>query len=209
MFIPRIDAKLWQQPARCGYDNSNSAQDQMARSPTLPPHLNGPSPTRRMRGFEPAAGLVKDPVRAVGEARGFAVTRLLTAWPEIAGERLAQVTRPVKCGYGREGFGATLTLLVASAHAPTVQMELPRLKDRVNAVYGYAAVARITLTQTAASGFAEGQAQFSGAPKAALPEFAISPEAAEVAAPVRDDNLRSALEALAQNILNRRKTTKG
>ena len=162
-----------------------------------------------MRGFEPAAGLVKDPVRAVGEARGFAVTRLLTAWPEIAGESLARVTRPVKCGYGREGLGASLTLLVASAHAPMVQMELPRLKDRVNAAYGYAAISRIVLTQTAASGFAEGQAQFLGAPKPEPAPPAISPEAAAVAAPVRDEKLRSALEALAQNIFNRRKTTEG
>lgn len=162
-----------------------------------------------MRGFEPAAGLVKEPIRAVGEARGFAVTRLLTAWPEIAGEAMAQVTRPVKCGYGREGFGATLTLLVAAAHAPMVQMQLPRLKDRVNAAYGYAAIARITLTQTAASGFAEGQAQFLGAAKAAPEPMAISTEAAAVAAPVQDAGLRSALEALAQNILNRRKTTEG
>ena len=162
-----------------------------------------------MRGFEPAAGLVKDPIRAVGEARGFAVTRLLTAWPEIAGEAMARVTRPVKCGYGREGLGASLTLLVASAHAPMVQMELPRLKDRVNAVYGYAAISRIVLTQTAASGFAEGQALFTGAAKADTAPAAISPEAAAVAAPVQDEGLRTALETLAQNIFNRRKTTEG
>ncbi len=181
----------------------------MARSPSTPSRSAAPSPKRRMRGFEPAAGLVKEPVRAVGEARGFAVTRLLTAWPEIAGEALASVTRPVKCGFGREGLGASLTLLVASAHAPMVQMELPRLKDRVNAAYGYAAISRIVLTQTAASGFAEGQAQFLGAAKAAPAPFSISPEAAAVAAPVRDEGLRAALESLAQNILNRRKTTEG
>lgn len=163
-----------------------------------------------MRGFEPAAGLVKDPIRAVGEARGFAVARLLTAWPEIAGESVAQVTRPIKVGYGREGLGATLTLLVSSAHAPMVQMDLPRLKERVNAAYGYAAIARITLTQTAANGFAEGQAQFRGAPEtAARPTTPISPEAAGVVAETRDPDLRSALEALAQNIFNRRKTTEG
>lgn len=184
----------------------------MARSTpprSAAPKSAGPSPTRRMRGFEPAAGLVKEPIRAVGEARGFAVTRLLTGWPEIAGEHLACVTRPVKCGYGREGLGATLTLLVASAHAPMVQMELPRLKDRINAAYGYAAIARIALTQTAASGFAEGQAQFSGPSKVARAEVTISAEAAQVAAPVQDAGLRGALAALAQNILNRRKTTEG
>ena len=69
---------------------------------------------------------------------------MLTAWAEIAGEDIAAITRPVKIGYGREGMGATLTLLVAPAHAPMVQMDLPRLKDRVNAAYGYNAIARIT-----------------------------------------------------------------
>ncbi|MGL6210627.1 MAG: DUF721 domain-containing protein [Paracoccaceae bacterium] len=178
----------------------------MSRTPTP----RGPSPTRRMRGFEPAAGLVKDPIRAVSEKRGFAVARLLTHWPEIAGEAISRITRPVKVGYGREGFGATLTLLVASAHAPIVQMELPKLKERVNAAYGYAAIARITLTQTAATGFAEGQAEFTPAPKPAkTPDPNLIAEAAAVAAPVQDAGLRGALELLAQNVLNRRKTTEG
>jgi len=185
----------------------------MARptTPQTPPKSRMPSPTRRMRGFEPAAGFVKEPIRAVGEARGFAVARLLTHWPEIAGEATARVTRPVKVGYGREGLGATLTLLVSPAHAPMVQMDLPRLKDRVNAVYGYAAIYRITLTQTAATGFAEGQAQFTPAAKPAPPppDPGLIAKAAQVAAPVQDPSLRAALEAMAQNILNRRKTTEG
>jgi hypothetical protein len=176
----------------------------MARNPTTPL----PEPARRMRGFEPASGLLQQRIRAAGEQRGFAVTRLLTQWAEVAGADMAAITRPVKVGYGREGMGATLTLLVASAHAPMVQMDLPRLKDRVNAAYGYAAIARISLTQTAATGFAEGQASFTGAPKA-LPDPALQAEARAVAAPVKDDSLRAALEALTQNYLTRRKVTEG
>ncbi len=179
----------------------------MARSPQQPPR----DPERRLRGFEAASGLLQTRIRAAGEKRGFAATRLLTQWAEIAGAATAAVTRPVKIGYGREGMGATLTLLVAPAHAPMVQMDLPRLKDRVNAVYGYAAIARISLTQTASTGFAEGQAQFSPATvkPAAPPDPAIQATAAEVAAPVHDTDLRAALEALGQNILTRRKATEG
>lgn len=163
-------------------------------------------PSRRQRGFEPAAGLVKDSLRAAGERRGFAVSRLLTQWAEIVGEEIAASTRPVKVGYGREGLGATLTLLTTSAAAPVVQMEIPRIRDRVNACYGYAAIARIHLTQTAATGFAEGQAEFRPAPRAAAaPDPAITARAAETARDVRDGALRAALEALGQNILNRRK----
>ncbi|MGL5009893.1 MAG: DUF721 domain-containing protein [Paracoccaceae bacterium] len=173
----------------------------MARKP-LPP----PSPTRRMRGFEAASGFIKDPIRAVGESRGFAVTRLLTQWAEIVGENLALCTRPVKIGYGREGIGATLTLLTTSAQAPVVQMELPRIKDRVNACYGYAAISRISLTQTAPTGFAEGQAAFTPAPRPEpAPDPAIRAAATETAAGVQDTTLRAALETLAQNVLSRRK----
>ena len=169
-----------------------------------------PSPIRRMRGFEAAAGFVKDPIRAVGEARGFAVVRLLTHWAEVAGADLAKKTRPVKIGYGREGLGATLTLLVKPAEAPMVQMSLPALKDRVNAVYGYAAIARIHLTQTAPTGFADGQAEFNPAPKAtSITDPALRAKAADVADGVIDPSLRTALEALAQNILTRGKSEEG
>ena len=171
----------------------------MSRKP-----LPSPSAAHRMRGFEPAFGLRKDAVRAAGESRGFAVARLLTHWAEAVGEDMARKTRPVKIGYGKGGVGATLTLLVKAAEAPMVQMDLPRLKDRVNAVYGYAAISHIHLTQTAATGFAEGQAEFTPAPKAAKhPDPATTARAEAAADGVSDPSLRSALEQLAQNILTR------
>lgn len=162
---------------------------------------------RRSRGFEAAFGLVSDRIRTAGEARGFAVARLLTHWAEIAGEELAQVTRPVKIGYARDGFGATLTLLTTSAQAPMVQMQLPRLRERVNACYGYNAISRIALTQTAPTGFAEGRAEFAPAPKApTAPDPGIAAAAATVAEGVRDEGLRSALEQITRNFLTRHKT---
>jgi len=164
------------------------------------------SHSRRMRGFEAAGQLLTSRIRTAGEARGFAVTKLLTAWDEIAGD-LAPMTRPVKVGYGRDGLGGTLTLLVQPAHAPMVQMSLPRLIERVNATYGYAAISRISLTQTAASGFAEGQTPFA-APKRAPDPVAVA-QAHDLAAPVQDDGLRAALELLGKNVLTRRNSKKG
>jgi hypothetical protein len=122
---------------------------------------------------------------------------------------MARKTRPVKIGYGRGGsgggIGATLTLLVKGADAPMVQMALPVLKERVNAVYGYAAVHHIHLTQTAATGFAEGQAEFLPAPRKDVPpDPALVAKAHAAAEAVTDPGLRSALEQLAQNILTRR-----
>jgi hypothetical protein len=178
----------------------------MARKPATPP----PAPQRRFRGFEAASGLLRDQIRTVGESRGFAIARLLTHWEEIAGPQIAAITRPVKVGYGREGMGATLTLLTTGANAPMIEMQKEQLREKVNAVYGYAAISRILLTQTAATGFAEGQAQFSHAPRTkAMPSPAIKQEAATLAAPVKDDGLRMALESLAQNFLTRRKSKEG
>jgi hypothetical protein len=138
------------------------------------------------------------------------VARLLTHWAEIAGVEMARMTLPVKVGYGREGMGATLTLLTTGAVAPLVEMQKEALRERVNAAYGYAAISRILLTQTAATGFAEGQARFAAAPKAAPAENpAITAAAAQTAAAVRDPALREALESMAKNILSRQNRKEG
>ena len=160
---------------------------------------------RRMRGFEPAGKLLRQRVRAAGEARGFAVSRLLTHWAEVVGADIAAQTRPVKIGYSKGGFGATLTLLTTGVAAPMVQMQLPKIREKVNACYGYNAIARISLTQTAPIGFAEGQAQFTPAPKAApkAPDPQVIAAAARTAEGCKDAGLKSALETLARNVLSR------
>lgn len=164
---------------------------------------------RRFRGFEPASALLRDRIRSAGESRGFAVTRLLTAWAEIVGPELAEQTRPVKMSYPRDGFGATLTLLVRAAHAPMVEMQKPRIIDKVNACYGYAAISRVQLTQTAPTGFDGGHAQFGAARKTpAPPDPAIEAEARARATGVADEGLRVALENLTRNYLTRSASTK-
>jgi len=162
---------------------------------------------RGRKGFVQAGSLVGARLRNATEKRGFAETRLLTDWPAIAGPALAAVVRPVKVSYAREGFGATLTVLTDGAHAPEVQLQLPALRERVNACYGYNAISRIRLTQTASGGFAEAPATFEHAPEQAAP---LRPEALgalrSTVAPVADDGLRQALERLGQNVLARHKS---
>jgi hypothetical protein len=85
-------------------------------------------------------------------------------------------------------------------------MQKEQLRERVNTVYGYNAISRIRITQTAPTGFADGQVDFDHRPKAKTP-VAPAPEttraATELAAPVSDDGLRAALESLARNVLAR------
>lgn len=163
-------------------------------------------PDRRKRGFERTSSLLSERIRTAGETRGFAVTRLLTHWSEIVGEDTARVALPVKVHYGRQGLGATLTVLTTGANAPMLEMQKEAIRQKVNACYGYAAISMIRLTQTAPTGFAEGQAQFTPAPKQPR---RLDPQtqahAAALSGDVADDGLRAALEALGQNVLSRSK----
>ncbi|SIS49192.1 DUF721 domain-containing protein [Paracoccus saliphilus] len=161
---------------------------------------------RRKRGFEAASSLLAQRVQKAAEGRGFAVTRLLTHWPEIAGEQLARATRPIRISHSRGGFGATLTLLTSGPAAPMVEMQLPQLRERVNACYGYNAIQKIVLTQTAATGFAEGQAQFTPAPPriATPPDPQAEARAHKVAAQFEDPHLAEAMARLALNLSSRK-----
>lgn len=164
---------------------------------------------RRMRGFERTSTLLAQRIRTAGESRGFAVTRLITHWEEIVGEATARQCRPVEVSYKRDGFGATLTLLTTGAQAPMLEMQKDQLREKVNAVYGYSAISRIRFTQTAPTGFAEGQASFAPKPKP-VPKT-LDPEvvarAKDTATGIGDDDLRSALERLAQNVYAKNKQT--
>lgn len=166
------------------------------------------SPTTR--GFARTSSLLQTQIRRAGETRGFAVTRLLTHWAEIVGDDVASIARPVDVKYGRQGLGATLTVLTTGAQAPMLEMQKEQIRARVNAVYGYNAISRLRITQTAPTGFAEGQASFDHRskpkqPVAPAPE--IMQEAATVAENVTDESLRRALETLARNVLSKTRNT--
>ena len=169
--------------------------------------------TRRgTRGFKRTSALLQPSIRRAAETRGFAQSRLLTHWPEIAGESIAAIARPVEVSYARQGMGATLTLLTTGAQAPMLEMQKEPLREKINAVYGYNAISRIRLTQTAPAGFAEGQADFAHrkpdrAP--AAPPAELAAQAQDMVTPVADDDLRAALERLGRNVLTRSTRTKG
>lgn len=160
---------------------------------------------RGSKGFRSAADLVARKIRDAGESRGFAVSRVLTHWHEIVGPELAMQTRPVDIRYGRSGIGATLKVLTSGAMAPLVEMQKERIRERVNACYGYSAISQVKITQTAAQGFADGQASFEPAPKPGptgpKPEMRAKGQA--LASDVKDEGLQDALADLAANVLTK------
>lgn len=158
--------------------------------------------TRRSRGPEQAGALLRKQIRSVGESRGFAVSRVLTHWEEIVGPDFARATRPIEINYGR-GFGATLTVLVSGANAPMVEMQKERIREKVNACYGYAAISRVRLTQTAPVGFGEVQADYHADPAPPSPRAVEHARAATET--ISDETLRAALESLGARVMSDKK----
>jgi len=114
------------------------------------------------------------------------------------------MTRPVDVKYGRQGLGATLTLLTNGAHAPIVEMQKEKLRAKVNAIYGYNAISRIRVTQTAPTGFSEGRVSFEHkrpVAKAEQPPAHVCEAASKATQTIQSEALRTALERLARNIL--------
>jgi hypothetical protein len=163
---------------------------------------------KRQSGFQRTSALVEKKLRAVGESRGFVITRLLTHWSDIVGTQVSNISIPVKVSYAQKGFGATLVILTTGAQAQMLEMQLPVIREKVNACYGYNAIARIRITQTAPVGFSEGQLQFPNkevkeAEPASCPDTAI--KVAAIAETIKDDELRAALSAFGKNILKNKK----
>lgn len=169
-----------------------------ARHPTAPQGI-----ARRRRGFERAVTLVGRELKTPAEKRGFAQNKLLTHWSEIVGPEIADMAVPVKVKFGR-GFGGTLVLLTTGAKAPMLEMSREAIITRVNACYGYSAIKDVQVTQTAATGFAEGQVAFTAPTK----QVKTAPDPVRLATAtaglteIEDPALRDALRKLAGNIVN-------
>ncbi len=157
----------------------------------------------RKRGFVHAGGLLNARIRGASEKRGFAEARLLTQWPEIVGEAVAKIAKPVKISYTRKGMGAKLTVLALGANGPELQMQLPRIIERVNACYGYSAISEIRITQTASTGFGEPAKAFEfdvPQPQKTVEPGKVEQQKSQIAQ-VSDTHLRDLLEKLGKNVL--------
>lgn len=165
-------------------------------------------------GFARTEKLLSGQIRKASETRGFAKSRILTHWEEIVGAELAGMCRPVEVRYGRVRYdgttndsqGAKLVILTRGAFAPMLEMRKREILDRINAVYGYPAIRHVILTQTAPTGFAEGQADFrhrKAAENDRTPDPQAVAEARQAAQAVTDEGLRAALERLGANVISK------
>ncbi len=87
--------------------------------------------------------------KALGK-HGMAFGSLLADWSSIMGPRLAEQTSPLKLVFPKgKREDATLHLRVTSPAALLLQHEEPQLLERINAFFGWRAVARLKLVHGA------------------------------------------------------------
>jgi hypothetical protein len=85
---------------------------------------------------------------AVLGKRGFAEAQLVAQWPAVIGEEIARGVCPEKLRFARgERRDGTLYLRVAPGLGLEIQHREPVLIERINAFFGYRAVARLVLKQ--------------------------------------------------------------
>lgn len=101
------------------------------------------SATRRVGAILPPAA------KKAFRQKGFAEGAVIRHWREIAGERLARTTLPLRMSFprGKKGEGATLYVVADAGAALEVQHQIPLLIEKLNLFYGYPAVARIAIRQ--------------------------------------------------------------
>lgn len=129
--------------------------------------------------------------------QGFAISEILTRWPQLVGTALAQQTAPERLQFppGRNG-DAVLHVRVAPGFGPDVQMLAPLMIERLNQYYGYKAIGRLALHQ---GPLPQPTAKKAPAPRALSPEEAARIEA--LAQPIRDPALRDSILRLGASLM--------
>jgi hypothetical protein len=120
------------------------------------------------------------------------LSELRRQWPEIVGDKLAQLTAPAKLTKGPDG--EVLTLTVAGSAAPFVQHQTPLILERLR-LAGCAAVA-LTMKQGALPKAVQANVRPLTVPLSAEAEKALN----SALAPIDDDRLRAALLRLGRAV---------
>lgn len=141
--------------------------------------------------------------RAAFARYGFAYGDLITQWPAIVGDGVAQWSEPERIKWPRAGAddrkqGGTLVIRATPGRGLDLQHETPRIIERINAFYGYGAIAAVKIRQGA----------LSRKKASAPPSPDLDPQAAHALESeldgVADPGLKDALRRLGQGVLSPR-----
>lgn len=104
---------------------------------------------------KPLADLIEPALASSLKKQGFAGADILLAWPELVGERLAAVSQPRRIAWPRKPRGlredmpepGVLVIRVEGGLAIEIQHMAPVIVERINAYYGWRAIARLSIEQ--------------------------------------------------------------
>lgn len=151
-------------------------------------------PTFKKRWWRsvPLKDLVNNVTKPAMQKRGFYESRLLSEWPQIVGDTIANYCIPQTIVHDRyEREGNKLHLLVDPAWALEVQYMEAVMIERIATYFGYRAIERIVITQSPI-------ASKPVTSKPATEQSIALNEATEVMlSHIEDDTLREALTKLA------------
>lgn len=151
--------------------------------------------------FKPLGGAVTALLDPLLAKRIHVDASLALAWPELAGEKLAGRSQPLKVTWPKRGSPddpfepGVLTVACEGATALDLQYQTSELVSRINSFFGYTAIGRIRIEQRAIAVFR---------PKEKLKTKSLAPgEAAALLASVRqieDEGLRASLLRLGESV---------
>lgn len=96
---------------------------------------------------KPVAELVGRTLDPLVRKRGLARAELISWWPDIVGAAYAGRTVPERISWPRGGGAATLVVRCDPALALQFAHETARVRERLNAYFGYPAVAAVKIVQ--------------------------------------------------------------
>ena len=162
-------------------------------------------------GARTVSSFVPRLTRKAFEKYGFASAALLTEWADIVGSEIASFTAPerLKWPRGVEAYGevedgaqgrpgATLVLRVDGSRAIELQHKAHQIIERINATFGYRAVAELRFIQAPLVNTAGPVGRWMPNPKEMVRREPAAPTA-ELAT-IQDDALKAALAKLEGNV---------
>mgnify|MGYP000090444878 CR=1 FL=1 len=159
---------------------------------------------KRVKGpvrIDRLAEALLDPV--VSKA-GFSSTQIIAAWPDIVGPDLADRSRPEKLRWpvrreGEDGVagsrdGATLVVRAEGGEAMELQYASGQIVAKINAIFGWRAVSRLTIRQAPVDNGQQDPRSSSAGPRGT--KKPMDSGTAKRIASVDDEELRDALARL-------------
>jgi hypothetical protein len=158
-----------------------------------PPREQERPAARRGGAAKPVGALLPDVGGVAFRRFGFVQGALIGRWREVVGPVYARWSVPESIRFQRgEKHGGTLTIRVEGPFVTQLQHVSPQLIERVNRIFGYAAVAKVRLVQGPVPQPAERTSP--------LPEPAPGTTDGPNLSGIQDEGLRTALEGLAAQI---------